>query len=79
MEREEHMKRDLILSIIIGVMATYLPVDRYPCPGYRRGCNCYRSILYFVGNRKSPRSGNSLRGLENISQGYCKPEKEKKQ
>ncbi len=25
MEREEHMKRDLILSIIIGVLVTYLP------------------------------------------------------
>lgn len=25
MEREEHMKRDLILSIIIGALATYLP------------------------------------------------------
>ena len=25
MEREEHMKRDLILSVIIGALATYLP------------------------------------------------------
>ena len=25
MERKKHMKRDLILSIIIGALATYLP------------------------------------------------------
>ena len=25
MEREEHMKRNLILSIVIGILATYLP------------------------------------------------------
>lgn len=29
MEREEHMKRDLILSIIIGALATYLPFWRW--------------------------------------------------
>lgn len=76
------MKRNVVLSTIIGAMATYLPFWRWTdtlAQATGAGAIAIVAFCILLATEKSPRSGNSLRGLENISQGYCKPEKEKKQ
>ena len=76
------MKRNIVISAIIGILATYLPFWAWTDTlAQATGAGAIAIVVFYIllATEKSPRSGNSLRGLENISQGYCKPEKEKKQ
>ena len=78
------MKRNIVISTIIGALLTYLPFWMWDRPTEQLAAGATFALIAFVVllvTEKSPRSGNSLRGLaiKNISQSYCKADLEEKQ